>query len=715
MKEMAQAATPRSPLARPRELLSLLAAILVVLLIATLAWRTSRAFTRQNARLDNAEQVISQTEAILSDMKDAETAQRGYLLTGKESYLDPWRQAVESTAPALNDLSRLMAGFDQGKSVEVLRPLIQAKLDELRQTIDLRRNNQPDAALAIVATGEGKGLMDQIRQTCDAIVALADIRLTQDADDARASDARLGLIGTLGSIGILILLIVSLVTIQRGIRRRQLMIQALKASEAATREARDWLQTTLGSIGDAVIATDAAGNVTFLNAVAAALTGWPASQAAGLPLERIFSISSEETGAVAESPVGKVLREGRIAGLANHTKLTARDGREIPIEDSAAPIRGPEGNIAGVVLVFRDVTERREAEKEIEQSSLRFQFMADNAPVLIWTTGVDGLCNWFNKPWLTLVGRSLEAEVGEGWFQHVHPDDAEHCLSIFKVAFRARQPFTREFRLRRSDGQYSWMLDQGTPLHDPAGAFTGYIGSSVAITERKEAEEELRRANDDLKQFAFAASHDLQEPLRVITSYSQLLLQGFRGQLEGDAAIYVRFITESAHRMRELLSDLLTYTQVGVDSAAFSGNVDLNLILQEALANLRVMIADSKAEITCGQLPVLTGHAAHFLQLFQNLISNALKYKGPDPPRIRISAELVDGVWRLAVADNGIGIEPEYHQSVFGVFKRLHGRSVPGTGIGLAICQRVVDRHGGRIWVESQPNQGATFYMTFPA
>jgi light-regulated signal transduction histidine kinase (bacteriophytochrome) len=251
---------------------------------------------------------------------------------------------------------------------------------------------------------------------------------------------------------------------------------------------------------------------------------------------------------------------------------------------------------------------------------------------------------------------------------------------------------------------------------------TGVVLVFRDITAREQAEdavqqslEELRRSNEDLNQFAFAASHDLQEPLRMITSYSQLLLESTPGPAEGEAAICVNFIAEGTKRMRDLLSDLLAYTQVNASERHPAELIDVNLIVRKAIENLDTAIADSKAVVTSDVLPRVAGQEAHFIQLFQNLIANAIKYRGEKAPRIHVSAARQDGDWRFAVSDNGIGIAPEYHQKIFGVFKRLHGKSIPGTGIGLAICQRVVHRYGGRIWVESQAKEGAAFCFTLPA
>jgi signal transduction histidine kinase len=234
------------------------------------------------------------------------------------------------------------------------------------------------------------------------------------------------------------------------------------------------------------------------------------------------------------------------------------------------------------------------------------------------------------------------------------------------------------------------------------------------IQQKEQYAKELRRANEDLKQFAFAASHDLQEPLRMITAYSQLLVAGYPGPLESEARLCLDFITRGAKQMRDLLRDLLSYTEAGVEREKVEELIDLNTTLEIVKQNLKIAIEETSAEIISQRLPEIEGQPAHFVQLFQNLISNAIKYRGEQTPRVAISADRLDNGWRFAVADNGLGIASKYHSQIFGVFKRLHGQAIPGTGIGLAICQRVVERHKGRIWVESQLGEGAKFYFTIP-
>jgi PAS domain S-box-containing protein len=266
-------------------------------------------------------------------------------------------------------------------------------------------------------------------------------------------------------------------------------IIARKKMQQSLAEQREQYRVTLSSIGDAVIATDTAGQVTFLNEVAETLTGWKSDAALGKPLIDVFPIFNEETLKPVENPLTRVLAEGVVVGLANHTVLVRQDGRSIPIADSGAPIRGEDGVILGAVLVFRDVSEERLSENELRESEERFRSMADSAPVLIWISGPDNLCYYFNKRWLDFTGRTLEQESGDGWTEGIHPDDYDHVMEADRFAFDKRQPYSSEYRLRRADGTFTWIIENGDPRFLADGTFIGYIGSCIDISELKQAEE----------------------------------------------------------------------------------------------------------------------------------------------------------------------------------------------------------------------------------
>lgn len=242
---------------------------------------------------------------------------------------------------------------------------------------------------------------------------------------------------------------------------------------------------------------------------------------------------------------------------------------------------------------------------------------------------------------------------------------------------------------------------------------------SVELDERRKAEHlmaqyagDLARSNAELEQFAYVASHDLQEPLRMVASFTQLLGKRYRGKLDADADEFIGFAVDGSTRMQRLLNDLLAYSRVGTRSKPFAA-VECDSVLSDALANLKPAIEESGARVTHEPLPIVRGDEVQLIQLFQNLLGNAAKFRGHEPLQVHISAELQDGDWVFAVRDNGIGIAPEQQERIFLIFQRLHHRSeYPGTGIGLALCKRIVERHGGRIWVESEVGKGTTFYFT---
>jgi PAS domain S-box-containing protein len=826
-------------------------------------------------------ELLTTTDELISQVKDAETGQRGYLLTGSEDYLAPYTKAI-ALIPALLDRVTAAARVQQPLQAEagLLRRYVDEKLAELDATIAVRREKGLDAAMKIVGTNAGKMTMDSIRTLGADMINRESVLVNQRRIATETSAFQSFWLTVAGLTALLFVMLFLQRSVDSGILARERLAADLD-------QAKQNLEVTLMSIGDAVIASDERGRVTLMNPVAQTLTGWGIEDAAGQPVEKVFHIVNEETRAQIESPVTQVLRTGAIASLANHTILVGKQGQEIPIDDSGSPIRDHRNQVLGVVMVFRDISRRRAQEIQIDKwhrifqqagfgvailvndgktilevnaafarmhgyepeelrdkpfaelldgassyeeacqrtedhavyeslhrrkdgglfhaltdmtvfrnaageplfraayfadisdrkqvelnlrhSEERFRAAAEAMGDVIWTTNSKGEMTGEQPGWAAFSGQSFEEYQGFGASKTVHPEDAE-LFRQWERAVADRKKFTAEIRMRRHDGQYRLMSITAVPVIDPVsnddGAIREWVGALTDITDLRRGEEEVRdsderfqglatafpqlvwsskpdgnleysnsrwreytasgeaagecafwdellhpddaaphmerwresmasgkmfesqarlrrasdgtyrwficravavrgrdnrivrwlgactdineqmnysvdlrltnealeRSNADLEQFAYAASHDLQEPLRMISLYTQLLQEEYAGVLDETARSYVDFAVSGAQRMERLLQDLMAYSRVSggpVDPVEIS---DAAVALQAALGNLEAAVRKSGAQFQIGELPSVAVPSIHLVLLFQNLIGNALKYCGDRVP-----------------------------------------------------------------------------------
>jgi PAS domain S-box-containing protein len=384
---------------------------------------------------------------------------------------------------------------------------------------------------------------------------------------------------------------------------------------------------------------------------------------------------------------------------------------------------------------------KKPASLALEQSAdmvARYQTLIEQIPAVVFMAFLDkGMGEAYVSPQIeAILGFSQEEWLNDPvrWYKQVHPDDRGRWNIEAAEMFLSGKPLRSVYRVIARDGNVvSFHCEAKMVRHDDGQPWFIH-GVAFDITDLKTAEEQLKKAHDELEvrvqertgelakandelansnaeleQFAYVASHDLQEPLRMITSFTQLLVSRYRGNLDTDADEFIHFIADGAKRMSALINDLLEYSRVGTRGRQLSPT-DCSTVFELACNNLRVAIEEAGATITSDPLPKVMGDEIQLLQLFQNLIGNAVKFRGEQPVKVHVSVERQKGKWLFRISDNGIGIEPQHAERIFIIFQRLHNRSqYAGTGIGLAICKKIVERHGGRIWVESEPGAGATF------
>jgi PAS domain S-box-containing protein len=395
-----------------------------------------------------------------------------------------------------------------------------------------------------------------------------------------------------------------------------------------------------------------------------------------------------------------------------------KDGAEFPADISLSPLEAEGGLL--VIAAIRDITDRKRAEREAaEGQKLRLAQEVARIGTYEWDIQTD-VMRW--TPEMEALYGLQPGGFGKTyaeWVTLVHPEDRPEAEEAMRNAIQ-QGVFETEFRAVWPNGTLRWLAARGVVFKNGDGKPRRLVGVNIDITERRKTEEdmarllsELQRSNKELEQFAYIASHDLQEPLRMIASYVQLLEQKYKGRLDEKADKYIYFAVDGALRMQNLIEALLAYSRVTTRGAPFDP-VDTNLVFTHVVVNLSAVIKENHAVVTKDPLPTVRGDEAQLAQLFQNLIGNAIKFRKPDtPPLVHVSAKKARKQWAFSVRDNGIGMEAKYFDRIFQIFQRLHTHAeYPGTGIGLAICKRIVERHGGRIWLESAPGEGTTFFFT---
>jgi PAS domain S-box-containing protein len=469
----------------------------------------------------------------------------------------------------------------------------------------------------------------------------------------------------------------------------------------------------------AVIALDAQGRVATWNEGAERIVERTGEEALGLPFFQLFSSYASEMDG------GDLLARAAAEGTVQYEGWrTRKAGERFWSEEIVTALRGPEGQVAGYALVIRDATARKRREEELRVSRATFEGILAIASDAVVCVGEDQRITFYNQGAQELFGYTADEILGRPLEllipPHARQEHAEQVRTFGTSGVPARRMGERgEITGLRRNGEV-FPAEASISKLDVGGTRI-YTAVLRDVTVRRRTEEalaqharELARSNAELEQFAYVASHDLQEPLRMVASYTQLLARRYRGALDEDAEEFISFAVDGVTRMQALINDLLAYSRVGTRGGEL-GPTDVGEVLDRVLVVLGPAIEEAEAEVTHGPMPVLTADPGQLAQLFQNLIANAVKFRGAERPRVHLEARQKALEWVFSVRDNGIGIAREFQDRIFVIFQRLHNREeYPGTGIGLAICKKIVERHGGRIWVDSKPGRGTTFYFTLP-
>jgi PAS domain S-box-containing protein len=688
-------------------------AIVILLVVGAVSYRGLFLSSESDRWVRHSHEVLENLDHLVADMERIESSDRGFALTGEVVYLESYRASAVSAgqdAAAVRDLTK--DNPEQQLQLPALEEVMTQKMRLGDVVIGLRRTKGVGAAAEAIGSGRGQrimadylGLVSKIQNEELRLLSLRNV----ESNRRRAQTKAILLFGTV--LGVLIAAgagwIVSRDIVARGL------------AEEAFREGEERFRNLANNISQLAWMADEKGSIFWYNQRWFDYSGTTLEEMAGWGWQKIHH--PDHVQRVVDK-ISQCFQNGEI--WEDTFPLRDRDGNYRWFLSQAVPIRDSEGKVMRWFGTNTDISVRMEAERHLAQMESRYRGLLEAAPDAIVVVNPAGKIVLFNVQAEKqfgyirdeLVGQEVTNIIPEGFAERLIADGNRSASEALTQQIGAGI----ELSGRRKDGTEFPIEIMLSPLESTDGVLV--TAAIRDITERRRSEEhlvktvwELKRSNDELQQFAYVSSHDLQEPLRMVSSYTQLLAKRYKGRLDSDADEFIAFAVDGCNRMQGLIQDLLAYSRAGTSERELR-KVPSESALRKALTNLRIMIKQSGAVVTHDALPTVRADETQLTQVFQNLVGNAIKYRRAEDPRVHVSAARNGGnEWTFSVGDNGLGIDPQYFERIFVLFQRLHGRDeFEGTGIGLAICKKIVERQGGRIWVESQPEKGSTFYFALP-
>lgn len=687
--------------------------LLLVMLVALSAWLNHRHTVivfEDESYVAHTHRVIGEVRGILSDLVSAESGARGYLLSGDRTHLEPYDVARNALPERVAELRRLTSD-DEGQTslADVLQMRVEARERHLEEIVSNGRSGALDPATRSTLTDTDKRLMDDVRDVVAQFEAGEQARLLDRESRVRASYRTARTTGlALGISGIVLVVLV-----YNSVRRFE-RLRRLAAREMA--DARERFEVTLGSIGDAVLVVDANGRLAFCNERCRSLMRI-GPEAMGRPVDELVTWTSENCDEPRESLFQRALVEHGVHRAAADTAIRLPDGTRIPVEANAATILGQEGSKQGAVLVLRDVTERRERERELARSIERFRSLVSATAQVVWTTDASGFARDDSPSWRKLTGQTYEQWQGMGGFDALHPEDRERVISAWTKAVAERGQYELEYRLRMADGTYRWSMSRAVPVLDPDGSVREWVGMNRDVHERRVSEVAQQNENRRKDEFIALLAHEIRNPLAPLRNGLEVLKTG-----DPAAPRALEMMDRQVRHMVRLIDDLLDVSRISQGKFELRlEHIDLRDVLRQSIDAIRPAI-EKKEQLLTVSLPSapmwVEGDPERLTQVIVNLLNNAMKYSG-EGAAIWITAEREGALHLVSIRDTGQGIPTDLRPRIWDLFRQGEGRVERvegGLGIGLTLVKQLVEMHGGAVEVQSEGvGTGSEFTLRLPA